>query len=146
MTLHLSHQETRTSCASRICRTRLTQETRRGSRGCRQQGIAGRSPQTVASEHRYSDGSDELLGRPHAAEVSFTEAVAADPAPVTKEKTPEERFADLQKMTSTYLSPESEKMLEKAFLFAREAHKDNAARAASRSSRIRWKWPSSSPI
>ena len=37
-------------------------------------------------------------------------------------KTPEERFADLQEMTRTYLSPEEEETLARAFEFANEAH------------------------
>ena len=37
-------------------------------------------------------------------------------------KTPEERFADLQEMTRTYLGPEEESALAEAFAFANEAH------------------------
>ncbi len=37
-------------------------------------------------------------------------------------KTPEERFADLQEITSTYLSVDDENMLARAFAFANEAH------------------------
>ncbi len=37
-------------------------------------------------------------------------------------KTPEERFAELQRLTSVYLSEDDEAMLAKAFRFASEAH------------------------
>ena len=62
---------------------------------------------------------DNLLGRPRVAEKSF--------APDAKKesqasRTPEERFAELQRLTSTYLSEEDEAVLAKAFAFASEAH------------------------
>lgn len=86
--------------------------------------LLGEALEPVGGPHRYTDGSDELLGRAHAAEVSFSSvAAAADPGKVVVEATPEERFSELQKMTSSYLSPEEEAMLKRAFLFAREAHK-----------------------
>ena len=46
---------------------------------------------------RFSDGSDELIGRKGAAALSFDGIVvgAADPTRITHTKTPEERFADL---------------------------------------------------
>ena len=72
---------------------------------------------------RYSDGSDELIGRAHSGEHSFFAAVgAANPARVTQEKTPEERFADLRNATSAYLDAHDEAMLERAFEFANKAH------------------------
>ena len=37
-------------------------------------------------------------------------------------KTPAERFADLQEMTSSYLPQEEEDMLARAFAFAEKAH------------------------
>lgn len=61
-----------------------------------------------------------------AMEVSFTGTdpaqKGADPAIVPATKTPEERFALLQKKTSDYLSASEEDLLEKAFKFARKAH------------------------
>ena len=63
---------------------------------------------------------DNLLGRPRVAEKAFsTEATKVMPK---GEKTPEERFADLQETTRPYLSDEEEAMLEKAYHFADEAH------------------------
>ena len=66
---------------------------------------------------------DDLLGRPHTAEKSF--AVDTRPSGETRfvTETPEERFAELQRMTSSYLAPEEEALLLKAFEFASEAHK-----------------------
>ena len=48
----------------------------------------------------------------------------APDARVTEQRvfTPEERFAELQRLTSTYLSEEDEALLAKAFTFASEAH------------------------
>ena len=63
---------------------------------------------------------DSLLGRPHVAEKAFsTEATKVMPK---GEKTPDERFADLQDMTRGYLTDEEEAKLEKAFRFAANAH------------------------
>ncbi len=87
-----------------------------------QDDLIGQAIEPNGGPARFSDGSDELLGRPHSAEVSFINAPAADPAKVTRERTPEERFADLQEMTSSYLSKEDQLMLKRAFLFARKAH------------------------
>jgi len=85
--------------------------------------MLGEAAEPNGGPYRFTDGSDELIGRSHAAEYSFTQAVsAADPAKVIKEKTPEERFEDLRSATSSYISDEDEQMLEKAFLFARSAH------------------------
>lgn len=61
---------------------------------------------------------DNLLGRPHVAEVSF----AVDGRKDHDKQTPEERFAYLQEITKDYLSEDEEAMLEKAFKFASEAH------------------------
>ena len=44
-------------------------------------------------------------------------------------KTPEERFADLQEIAATYLSPEEEATLVEAFEFANEAHKSQKRRS-----------------
>lgn len=85
--------------------------------------MIGEAAESHGGAYRFTDGSDELIGRSHAAEYSFTQAIgAADPAKVTKEKTPEERFEDLKRATSSYLLDEDEQLLEKAFLFARAAH------------------------
>ena len=67
--------------------------------------------------------ADDLLGRPHTAEKSF--AVDTRPAGETRfvTETPEERFAELQRMTSSYLDADDEAKLAKAFTFASEAHK-----------------------
>ena len=67
--------------------------------------------------------TDDLLGRPHTAEKSF--AVDTRPAGETRfvTETPEERFAELQRMTSSYLDADDEAKLAKAFKFASEAHK-----------------------
>ena len=55
---------------------------------------------------------DSLLGRPHVAEKAFsTEATKVMPK---GEKTPDERFADLQDMTRGYLTDEEEAKLETA--------------------------------
>ena len=40
----------------------------------------------------------------------------------TEGKTPEERFADLQELTRSYLSEDEEAMLAEAFEFANKAH------------------------
>ena len=53
----------------------------------------------------------------------FGDAATADPERVVREKSPEERFKDLQEITSMYLSPEDEDMLARAFTFASKAHK-----------------------
>lgn len=72
---------------------------------------------------RYSDGSDALLGRAHAATMSFNAAGhAAEPGKVTQPASAEERFEKLQRETSSYLDGAEEALLKKAFLFAREAH------------------------
>ena len=64
---------------------------------------------------------DDMLGRPRVAEKAFsTEATKVMPK---GEKTPEERFADLQEMTSGYLTADEEAMLDKAYRFADNAHK-----------------------
>ncbi len=63
---------------------------------------------------------DNLLGRPRVAEKAFsTEATKVMPK---GEKTPEERFADLQETTRSYLTADEEAMLEKAYHFADKAH------------------------
>ena len=64
---------------------------------------------------------DDMLGRPRVAEKAFsTEATKVMPK---GEKTPEERFADLQEMTAGYLTADEEAMLDKAYRFADNAHK-----------------------
>ena len=63
---------------------------------------------------------EDMLGRPRVAEKAFsTEATKVMPK---GEKTPEERFADLQEMTRSYLTPDEEAMLEKAYHLADTAH------------------------
>ena len=71
---------------------------------------AGTSRQTV---------EDNLLGRPRVAEKSFAPDAKKDDQ---SSKTPEERLAELQRLTSAYLSEEDEALLAKAFSFASTAH------------------------
>ncbi len=61
----------------------------------------------------------ESLGHPHVMPKSF-----APEAKMTEHRvfTPEERFEELQRLTSVYLSEEDEALLAKAFTFASEAH------------------------
>ncbi len=60
---------------------------------------------------------------PSTAEYSFlTDAATASPELIVQEKSPEERFKDLQDITSMYLSAEDEDMLARAFAFAAKAH------------------------
>ena len=68
----------------------------------------------------HAEESDEvLLGRARATEKSFApEAKASRP----RIETPEMRFSELQRQTSAYMNEPDEEMLEKAFLFARDAH------------------------
>lgn len=65
---------------------------------------------------------DDLLGHPYASEQVFPLDVKANPVKPMGIGTPEERFEELQQMTSTYLGPEDEEMLARAFTFAKEAH------------------------
>ena len=86
--------------------------------------LLGEARQAYDYPVRFSDGSDQLIGRPYMGEYSFTASVgAADPARISQEKTPEERFAYLQEKTRSYLSEDDEQMLKRAFDFANEAHK-----------------------
>ena len=66
---------------------------------------------------------DDLLGRPHVAEKSFAADSRASVGRSFTTETPEERFAELQRMTSSYLAADEERLLQKAFDFASEAHK-----------------------
>lgn len=76
-----------------------------------------------ADVSQVEDG-EELIGRPAAAEVSFSQPSAtSDPAPVPRKETPEQRFANLQRITAGYLSTEDQAMIARAFDFASEAHK-----------------------
>ena len=68
---------------------------------------------------RQEESDEELLGRARATEKSFApEAKASRP----RIETPEMRFSELQRQTSAYMNEPDEEMLEKAFLFARDAH------------------------
>lgn len=62
---------------------------------------------------------DNLLGRPHVAEKSFAPEAKKD---AQASHTPEDRFIELQRLTSTYLSEADEALLAKAFRFASDAH------------------------
>ena len=66
---------------------------------------------------------DDLLGRPHVAEKSFAADSRASVGRSFTTETPEERFAELQRMTSSYLTADEERLLLKAFDFVSEAHK-----------------------
>ncbi|HIS40309.1 MAG TPA: bifunctional (p)ppGpp synthetase/guanosine-3',5'-bis(diphosphate) 3'-pyrophosphohydrolase [Candidatus Aphodovivens avistercoris] len=66
---------------------------------------------------------DNLLGRPHVAEKAFASDARSAVGRASETETPEERFAELQKMTAAYLSEADEAVLQKAFAFASEAHK-----------------------
>lgn len=63
------------------------------------------------------------LNRDASAEYCFLTDIEPEGADLSrKDKTPEERFADLQEITGVYLSPADEAMLTRAFEFARDAH------------------------
>ena len=65
---------------------------------------------------------DDLLGRPHVAQKAFASEGRADARNPHRTETPEERFAELQRLTSAYLSEPDQALLAKAFQFASEAH------------------------
>ncbi len=67
---------------------------------------------------------DDLLGRPHVAEKGFAADLrAANNKGLSHTETPEERFAELQQIASSYLDEEEKKTLLRAFDFASTAHK-----------------------
>ena len=78
--------------------------------------LLGGAPEATSNKQTVEDN---LLGRPHVAEKSFAPEAKND---ALAPKTPEERFAELQRLTSVYLSEDDEAMLAKAFRFASEAH------------------------
>ena len=81
----------------------------------KQGDLLGAAPETARQTVE-----DNLLGRPHVAEKAFsTEATKVLPK---GEKTPEQRFAELQDMTRSYLTDAEEDKLAKAFKFAAAAH------------------------
>lgn len=65
---------------------------------------------------------DNLLGRAHVAEKAFSSEARADGNGLRRTETPEERFAELARLTSAYLPVSDQAMLAKAFKFASEAH------------------------
>ena len=65
---------------------------------------------------------DDLLGRPHVAEKAFASEGRADAGGSRRTETPEERFVELQRLTSAYLTEPDQALLAKAFQFASEAH------------------------
>ena len=75
-------------------------------------------PGTTTSDAE-AESEEELLGRARAAEKSFASEAKASRLRL---ETPEMRFAELQRQTSAYMNEPDEELLEKAFLFAREAH------------------------
>ncbi|NHM14122.1 RelA/SpoT family protein [Xiamenia xianingshaonis] len=60
----------------------------------------------------------DYLGRPRVAQKVF----ATDTRPSSAVETPEERFEELQAMTTPYLTADEETLLAKAFAFASKAH------------------------
>ena len=87
------------------------------------EALWGTAAMPTGGWERFSDGSDELLGRPAGAEYSFQGPSGADPSPIARNQTPEQRFAVLQEATQSYLTEDEQQMLKHAFEFAREAHK-----------------------
>ena len=71
--------------------------------------LLGGAPEATSNKQTVEDN---LLGRPHVAEKSFAPEAKKD---ALAPKTPEERFAELQRLTSVYLSEDDEAMLAKAF-------------------------------
>lgn len=65
---------------------------------------------------------DNLLGRPHVAEKAFSTEARVEGNGSRRTETPKERFAELARLTSTYLPASDQAMLSKAFKFASEAH------------------------
>ncbi len=65
---------------------------------------------------------DDLLGRPHVAEKAFATEGRVSAGDIHRTETPEERFVELQRLTSAYLGESDQEMLAKAFRFASEAH------------------------
>ena len=60
--------------------------------------LLGGAPEATSNKQTVEDN---LLGRPHVAEKSFAPEAKKD---ALAPKTPEERFAELQRLTSVYLS------------------------------------------
>ncbi|MBO4365410.1 MAG: bifunctional (p)ppGpp synthetase/guanosine-3',5'-bis(diphosphate) 3'-pyrophosphohydrolase, partial [Eggerthellaceae bacterium] len=86
--------------------------------------MLGQARESISRAARFTDGSDELIGRPHVGEYSFYAAMGvADPARVRQDKTPEERFDVLMETVGNNLNDEEKQMLTRAFEFAHEAHK-----------------------
>lgn len=87
--------------------------------GSKQEELLGERPEHTA---RKQTVEDNLLGRPHVAQKAFSSEGRANARTVQRTKTPEERFAELQRLTSAYLSEADQEMLARAFQFASEAH------------------------
>lgn len=82
--------------------------------------LIGESAKSARADKGHTEEADEeLLGRPRATEKSFASEAKASRLRL---ETPETRFAELKRQTSAYMNDPDEEMLEKAFLFAREAH------------------------
>ncbi|WP_255467160.1 RelA/SpoT family protein [Raoultibacter phocaeensis] len=81
-------------------------------------GEPAKPAKATRGAHAGGDG-EELLGRPRATEKSFAPEAKASRLRL---ETPEMRFAELKRQTSAYLNEPDEELLEKAFLFARDAH------------------------
>lgn len=89
---------------------------RHGRRG-RQEEMLGRPLSPSSQKQTVND----LLGRPYVAEHSM--AVNAKRSDARAPRTPEDRFAELQRLADAYLSESECAMLVRAFNFANEAHK-----------------------
>ena len=101
--------------------------------------LLGGAPEATSNKQTVEDN---LLGRPHVAEKSFAPEAKKD---ALAPKTPEERFAELQRLTSVYLSEDDEAMLVRPSDSQARRTRASAAKAASRSWHIPWRWPSSWP-
>lgn len=77
----------------------------------------------VAQQDALASQARHVIPGALGAEYTYVSGIgAADPALMAQQKTPEERFADLQEVTSAYLNAEDEAMLAQAFEFASKAH------------------------
>ena len=98
--------------------------------------LLGGAPEATSNKQTVEDN---LLGRPHVAEKSFAPEAKKD---ALAPKTPEERFAELQRLTSVYLSEDDEPCWRRPSDSQARRTTASAAKAASRSSALPWRWPS----
>ncbi len=79
----------------------------------------------VLRMRRHNDYPEFRLGRSASAKAEYsfmTDMTASESERASQQKSPEERFADLCRITSAYLSEEDEDLLARAFEFASKAH------------------------